>query len=94
MILKQAWLKHFLLADIFAFIGKITDVYMAIFHSVLWERDSMTKVVLVQYYQLKSHPLIQGLTKYIVFINKVLLELSRSNSCLHGLWLVSCSRTQ
>ena len=43
MIFQQVCLKHYFLADIFAFVDKITDAYMSALHSILWDRNSMTK---------------------------------------------------
>ena len=44
MVFQQAkCLKHFLFADMFAYAEKITEAYMAIFHSILWDKEFMTK---------------------------------------------------
>lgn len=89
--ISTSLLKALLIADIFAFIDKITDAYIQntdAEHSTLfcglglsWQKTKQN-IVIVKHDQLKSHRLIQGLAKYNICINQVLLEQPHQFICM------------
>ena len=66
----------------------ITDTYVSEFHSVLWDRDSITKSCYCSLSSAKVTISNPGVGKYGVFVNKLLLEHSHSILCINDLWLL------